>query len=310
MDPSWKVYVSGHAGMVGSALLRKLSALGYDNLATAPRHNLDLTDQSAVRRFFERERPDAVIVAAARVGGIGANSAYPAEFLYQNLAIATHQIHAAHEFGVKRLLFLGSACIYPRIAPQPIPESCLLSGELEPTNEAYAIAKIAGLKLCQYYRKQYGAKFHSLMPANLYGPGDNYDLPSSHVIPAFIRKFHEAKENGNAQVVIWGTGTPRREFLHVDDLADAAIFLMGLEDPPDWVNVGSGEEVSINQLARLAQNAVGYRGEILRDTDKPDGAPRRLLDISLLNRLGWRSKIDLPTGLAKTYQSFLQETTP
>ena len=307
MDRSWKVFVSGHAGMVGSALLRKLKSLGYEKIATATRRNLELTDQSSVRRFFERERPDAVIVGAAKVGGIGANNAFPAEFLYQNLAIATHQIHAAHEFGVKRLLFLGSACIYPRLAPQPTPESCLLGGKLEPTNEAYAIAKIAGMKLCQYYREQYGVIFHSLMPANLYGPGDSYDLHNSHVIPAFIRRFHRAKEEGSPQVVIWGTGTPLREFLHVDDLAEAAIYLMDLEDPPDWVNVGSGEEVSIDELARLIQSTVGYRGEIRHDTSKPDGAPRRLLDISLLTRMGWRSQIDLPTGLSKTYQSFLQE---
>ena len=308
MHSSWKVFVSGHGGMVGSALLRKLESLGYEQIRTATRRELDLTDQSAVRRFFERERPDAVIVAAARVGGIGANNAFPAEFIYQNLAIATHQIHAANEFGVKRLLFLGSACMYPKFSPQPTPESCLLSGELEPTNEPYAIAKIAALKLCQYYRKQYGVIFHSLMPANLYGTGDRYDLDNSHVIPALIRKFHQAKEKGSPQVVIWGTGTPRREFLHVDDLAEAAIYLMGLEEPPDWVNVGSGEEISINDLARLVQRTVGYRGEILHDTGKPDGAPRRLLDLSLLNQLGWRRKIDLPTGLVKTYRSYLQET--
>lgn len=307
MDPSWKVFVSGHEGMVGSALLRKLESLGYEKIETAARRELDLTDQSAVRRFFERERPDAVIVAAARVGGIGANSAFPAEFIYQNLAIALHQIHAAHEFGVKRLLFLGSSCIYPKFAPQPTPESSLLSGELEPTNEPYAVAKIAALKLCQYYRRQYGVVFHSLMPANLYGPGDKYDLQCSHVIPALIRRFHQARESVTPRVVIWGTGTPRREFLHVDDLADAAIYLMGLENPPDWVNVGSGDEISIDDLARLIRRTVGYRGEILHDTAKPDGAPRRLLDISLLKRLGWRRKIALPAGLTKTYQSYLQE---
>ena len=294
--------------MVGSALLRKLESLGYEQIETATRQELDLTDQSAVGRFFDRKRPDAVIVAAARVGGIGANKAFPAEFIYQNLAIATHQIHAAYESGVKRLLFLGSSCMYPKFAPQPTPESCLLSGELEPTNEPYAIAKIAALKLCQYYRKQYGVNFHSLMPANLYGSGDRYDLNSSHVIPALIRRFHQAKKKGSPQVVIWGTGTPRREFLHVDDLAEASIHLMGLEDPPDWVNIGSGEEISINDLARLIQKTVGYRGEILHDPGKPDGAPRRLLDLSLLNQLGWRRKIDLPTGLVKTYQSYLQET--
>ncbi len=308
MDPSWKVFVSGHGGMVGSALLRKLQALGYEEIETATRRELDLTDQTAVRRFYELEKPDAVIMAAAKVGGIGANSTFPAEFIYQNLVIATHQIHAAYEFGVKRLLFLGSSCIYPKFASQPMPESCLLTGELEPTNEPYAVAKIAGLKLCQYYRRQYGVMFHSLMSANLYGPGDNYNLENSHVLPAFIRKFHEAKENGNPRVVIWGTGTPKREFLHVDDLADASIYLMGLEDPPDWVNVGSGDEVSINDLALLVKKAVGYEGEIVHDTSKPDGTPRKLLDISLLNQLGWRRRIDLPTGIQKACQSFLEET--
>ena len=307
MDPSWKVYVSGHLGMVGSAIVRKLDALGYEEVETANRDELDLTDQTAVRRFYELEQPDAVIVAAAKVGGIGANSTYPADFLYENLAIATNQIQAAYEFGVKRLLFLGSSCIYPKHAPQPMPEDCLLTSELEPTNEPYAIAKIAGLKLCQYFRKQYGVMYHSLMPTNLYGPGDNYHLENSHVLPALIRKFHEAKENGAPEVVMWGTGTPLREFLHVDDLADASIFLMGLENPPDWVNVGSGDEVSIRELAEAVKTAVGYEGTIVQDTSKPDGTPRKLMDNSLLKGLGWTRKIDLQTGIAKTYQSFLEE---
>ncbi|QXD23955.1 GDP-L-fucose synthase [Opitutia bacterium ISCC 51] len=307
MDPSWKVYVSGHRGMVGSAIVRKLDSLGYEEIETSTRAELDLTDQTAVRRFYELERPDAVVIAAAKVGGIGANSTYPAGFIYENLAIATNQIHAAYEFGVKRLLFLGSSCIYPKQAPQPMPEDCLLTSELEPSNEPYAIAKIAGLKMCQYYRKQYGVMFHSLMPTNLYGPGDNYHLENSHVLPALIRKFHEAKENGDPEVVMWGTGTPLREFLHVDDLADASLFLMGLNNPPDWVNVGSGDEVSIRQLAESVKNAVGYEGTIVQDLDKPDGTPRKLMDNSLLNSLGWTREIDLDSGIKRTYESFLAE---
>jgi len=248
-----------------------------------------------------------VIIAAAKVGGIGANEAHPAEFIYENLIIAANQIQAAHKFGVKRLLFLGSSCIYPKHAQQPMPEDCLLKSELEPTNEPYAIAKIAGLKLCQYYRKQYGVMFHSLMPTNLYGPGDNYDLANSHVLPAFIRKFHEAKENGDPEVVMWGSGASKREFLHVDDLADASLFLLGLDNPPDWVNVGSGDELTIRELAEKIKTAVGYEGEIVSDKTKPDGTPRKLLDISLLRELGWQQQIDLHTGINHTYQSFLQE---
>ena len=307
MDPSWKVFVSGHRGMVGSAIVRKLDSLGYEEIETATREELDLTDQTSVLRFYELKKPDAVIVAAAKVGGIGANSTYPAEFLYENLMIAANQIPAAFEFGVQRLLFLGSSCIYPKLAPQPMTESCLLTSKLEPTNEPYAIAKIAGLKLCQYYRKQFGVMFHSLMPTNLYGPGDNYDLKNSHVLPALIRKFHEAKENNDPEVVMWGTGTPLREFLHVDDLADASLFLMKLENPPDWVNVGSGDEVSIKDLFLMVKEAVGYQGETVQDTDKPDGTPRKLLDVSQLNQFGWKRKIDLPTGLKMTCQSYLEE---
>lgn len=307
MDPSWKIYISGHRGMVGSALVRKFQSLGYGDIETATRDELDLTDQTAVRRFYELEKPDAVVIAAAKVGGIGANSTYPADFIYENLVIAANQIQAAYEFGVKRLLFLGSSCIYPKFAPQPMPESCLLTSELEPTNEPYAIAKIAGLKLCQYYRRQYGVQFHSLMPTNLYGPSDNYDLENSHVLPALIRKFHEAKENGSTEVVMWGSGTPQREFLHVDDLADASLFLMNLENPPDWVNVGSGDEVTIRELANTIKEVIGYEGQIVQDTTKPDGTPRKLLDVSLLQELGWRRKIDLPMGIKLTYESFLSE---
>jgi len=307
MDPSWKVYVSGHKGMVGSAIVRSLQAQGYENIIQADRSEIDLTDQTSVLRFLELEKPDAVIIAAAKVGGIGANSTYPAEFIYENLAIANNLIHGSYLNAVKRVLFLGSSCIYPKHAPQPMPESCLLTSELEPTNEPYAIAKICGLKLCQYYRKQYGVMYHSLMPTNLYGPGDNYHLENSHVLPALIRKFHEAKERGDKEVVMWGTGSPLREFLHADDLAEAALFLMQLENPPDWVNVGSGDEVSIRDLALQVKEAVGFEGEIVQDTSKPDGTPRKLLDISLLSSLGWQRKIDLPTGLKKTYQSFLDE---
>lgn len=306
MDPSWKVYISGHRGMVGSALVRKFESLGYDEIETATREELDLTDQTAVRRFYELEKPDAVIIAAAKVGGIGANSTFPADFIYENLVIAANQIHAAYEFGVKRLLFLGSSCIYPKFASQPIKESSLLTDELESTNEPYAIAKIAGLKLCQFYRKQHGVLFHSLMPTNLYGPGDNYNLDNSHVLPALIRKFHEAKERGHSEVVMWGSGTPQREFLHVDDLADASVFLMNLETPPDWVNVGSGEEVTILELANLIKETVGYTGTIIQDLTKPDGTPRKLLDVTVIKDLGWERKINLNTGIKKTYESFLE----
>ena len=306
MDPSWKIYISGHRGMVGSALVRKFESLGYDEIETATREELDLTDQTAVHRFYELEKPDAVIIAAAKVGGIGANSTFPADFIYENLVIAANQIHAAYEFGVKRLLFLGSSCIYPKFASQPIKESSLLTDELESTNEPYAIAKIAGLKLCQFYRKQHRVLFHSLMPTNLYGPGDNYNLDNSHVLPALIRKFHEAKERGHSEVVMWGSGTPQREFLHVDDLADASVFLMNLETPPDWVNVGSGEEVTILELANLIKETVGYTGTIIQDLTKPDGTPRKLLDVTVIKDLGWERKINLNTGIKKTYESFLE----
>ncbi len=302
-----RLFVSGHRGMVGSALVRACEARGWTNVITRTRDELDLTSQEAVRDFYQREQPDAVIVAAARVGGIHANNTYPAQFLYENLAIAQNLIHGAWAAGIRRLLFLGSSCIYPKHAPQPMPEDCLLTGPLEPTNEAYAIAKIAGLKLCQYYRKQYGVLFHSAMPTNLYGPGDNYHPENSHVLPALIRRFHEAKERGDPEVVVWGTGKPRREFLHVDDLAEACLHLLELEAPPDWVNVGVGEDVSIAELADKVKSAIGYTGTIKFDTSKPDGTPRKLLDVSRMKDLGWAAGIPMDEGIASTYRSFLRE---
>jgi GDP-L-fucose synthase len=271
------------------------------------RSELDLGDRAAVEAFYAGERPDAAIIAAARVGGIHANATHPAEFLFENLAIAANAIHGAYRSGVKRLLFLGSSCIYPKHAPQPMTEDCLLTGPLEPTNEAYAIAKIAGLKLAQFYRRQYGVLFHSAMPTNLYGPGDNYNLQNSHVLPALIRKFHEAKQGNGAMVTAWGTGAPRREFLHVDDLADACAFLLRLEDPPDWINVGSGVEVTIRELTAAVAAAAGFSGKIVWDATKPDGTPRKLLDVSRLGALGWRARIGLEEGIARTYASFLAE---
>jgi len=268
---------------------------------------LDLMNQAAVEAFYAAEKPDIAIIAAARVGGIHANQAYPADFLYDNLAIAANTIHAAHAAGVKRLLFLGSSCIYPKHAPQPMPEDCLLTGPFEPTNEAYAIAKIAGLKLCQYYRRQYGVLFHSAMPTNLYGPADNYHLENSHVLPALIRKFHEAREAGRAEVAAWGTGAPRREFLHVDDLADACAFLLRLENPPDWINIGTGTDVTIRELTETVAAVTGFKGRIVWDAAKPDGTPRKLMDVSKLSALGWRARIGLREGVEMTYASFLAE---
>jgi GDP-L-fucose synthase len=302
-----KLFIAGHTGMVGAALVRRFSREPGVTLLLRPRRELDLTAQAAVEAFCAAEKPDAVIVAAAKVGGIHANAAYPAEFLFENLAIAANTVHAAHRHGVKRLLFLGSSCIYPKLAPQPMAEDCLLTGPLEPTNEAYAIAKIAGLKLCQYYRRQHGALFHSAMPTNLYGPGDHYHLQNSHVLPALLRKFHEAKEAGSNEVAIWGTGAPRREFLHVDELADACAFLLKLANPPDWINVGAGTDVSIRELAELVQAVTGFRGRLVFDPTKPDGTPRKLLDVSRLAALGWRAKIPLREGVEKTYASFLAE---
>ena len=298
-----RVFVAGHQGMVGAALLKALEPLGAE-LITRTSVELDLRNQAATDDFFHSARPEIVLFAAARVGGIQANASYPAEFLYDNLVMATHAIHAAYEWGAQRFVYLGSTCIYPRLAPQPIPESALLTGELEATNEAYALAKIAGLKLCQYYRRQYGVLFHSLMPSNLYGPGDNYHLEHAHVVPALLRKFHEANEAGDATVTIWGSGRPLREFLHVDDLATAVLHVAALDDPPDWVNVGSGEEVSIRRLAEMIAEVVGYRGQIVADLARPDGTPRKRTDISLLGSTGWQPSIALRDGLARTYAEF------
>ncbi|MEZ5324400.1 MAG: GDP-L-fucose synthase [Verrucomicrobiales bacterium] len=305
MNAGDKVFVAGHRGMVGKALMRKLESRGDVSILTAGRDQLDLLDQRAVGDFLEAEKPEIVLVAAARVGGIHANRTYPAEFIYDNLMIASNLVHASWKTNVQRLLFLGSSCIYPKMAPQPMPEDCLLSSPLEATNEAYAIAKIAGLKLCQHYRAQYGVMFHSAMPTNLYGPGDNYHPENSHVIPGIIRRFHEAKVNGAESVTIWGTGKPRREFLHVDDLAEACLHLLTVENPPDWINVGSGEDQSIFELATLIAEVVGFRGNILLDLSKPDGTPRKLMDITKLQKLGWKPKIALRDGLKGAYQDFL-----
>ena len=293
--------------MVGSALVRRLEREPATSLVLRRRQELDLCRQESVEDFFQRERPDTVLFAAARVGGIHANQTFPANFIYENLAMASNVIHAAFRSRVKRLLFLGSTCIYPRLADQPLQESCLLSGPLEETNEPYAIAKIAGLKMCQYYRKQYGVLFHSAMPTNLFGPGDNYHSDHSHVVPGLLRRFHEAKERGAEQVMMWGTGRPRREFLHVDDLADAVVHLMRLTDPPDWVNVGTGIDISIRELAELIAEVVGYRGQIVQDLEKPDGTPVKRTDTQLLSSTGWRASIALREGLKETYACFQQE---
>lgn len=294
--------------MVGGALVRRFENEPDVELLLRTRSELDLVDQSAVNSFFAREKPDVAILAAAKVGGIHANNTYPAEFGYENLMMATNAIHAAHQAGVGRLLFLGSSCIYPKLAPQPLHEESLLTGPLEPTNEAYAIAKIAGLKLAEYYRRQYGDCFHSGMPTNLYGSGDNYHGANSHVLPALIRRFHEAKLAGDAQVMAWGTGSPLREFLHVDDLADACAFLLQLENPPDLINIGTGQEISIRELTEKVAAIVGYTGEITWDTSKPDGTPRKLMDVSRLAELGWKASTQLDDGLKQTYASFLTET--
>ena len=290
--------------MVGSALLRAAEAVGSFDPLTADRSTVDLCDQRQVFEFLAGTKPDVVVVAAAKVGGIHANSTYPADFIYENLAIAANLVHGSFLAGVPRLLFLGSSCIYPKHAPQPMTEDCLLTSPLEPTNEAYAIAKIAGLKLCQHYRAQHGVCYHGAMPTNLYGPGDNYHAENSHVIPALIRRFHEARERGDSSVTIWGTGTPRREFLHVDDLAAACFHLMGLENPPDWVNVGTGEDLTILELAQLVARVTGFKGEILTDPDKPDGTPRKLLDISKIVATGWKPSTPLADGLAAAYEDF------
>ena len=302
-----KLYIAGHQGMVGSALVRRFAREKDVHLVSRLKRELDLTNQAQVQAFFASERPDIAIIAAAKVGGIHANNTYPADFIYDNMIVAANTIHAAHASGVKRLLFLGSSCIYPKLAPQPMPEDCLLTSPLEPTNEAYAIAKIAGLKLCQYYRKQYDVLFHSAMPTNLYGPVDNYHPQNSHVLPALIRKFHEAKQENRPEVIAWGTGSPRREFLHVDDLADACAFLLRLDNPPDWINVGTGTDVTIKELTETIAAVTGYSGRIVWDSSKPDGTPRKLMDVSRLTALGWRARLGLREGVERTYQSFLAE---
>lgn len=307
MNLASKIYVAGHKGMVGDAVIRNLKTQGYENILTRDRSVLDLTHQAAVEAFFASEKPEIVIMAAAKVGGIHSNDTYPASFLYDNLAIATNTVHAAFRAGTGQFLFLGSSCIYPKLAPQPLKESSLLSSALEPTNEAYAIAKIAGLKLCQYYRKQYGVLFHSLMPTNLYGRGDNYHPENSHLLPAMIRRFHEAKLANTESVTIWGTGTPRRELMHVDDLAEAIIHVLGLEDPPDLMNVGTGIDHSVMEIAGIVKRTIGFEGNIETDPSRPDGTPRKLLDVSLLKKQGWSSKIPLEKGIADTYKWYLEE---
>ena len=305
LNSSTRIYVAGHRGMVGSAIVRSLKKIGCDNLILRTRQELDLCDSAAVHSFFAEEKPEVVVVAAARVGGIHANATYPAEFLHENLATAHNAIHEAWTHGTKRLLFLGSSCIYPREAPQPMTEECLLTSPLEPTNEAYAIAKIAGLKLCQYYRKQYGILFHSAMPTNLYGPGDNYHPENSHVLPALLRRFHEAKESNAPTVTLWGTGVARREFLHVDDLAAALLKLLELETPPDWINAGSGSDITIFDLANIIAKITGYQGELVWDSSRPDGTPRKFMDSSRLLATGWKPQYDLESGIRHTYADFL-----
>ncbi|KVG10496.1 GDP-fucose synthetase [Burkholderia vietnamiensis] len=306
MNKNTRIFVAGHRGMVGSAVVRNLDARGYVNVVTRGRSELDLTNQNAVEEFFRTEAIEVVVLAAAKVGGILANDTYPADFLYLNLMIEANVIHAAYRSGVQRLVFLGSSCIYPRDCPQPIKEAYLLSGPLEKTNEPYAIAKIAGIKLCESYNRQYGTRYVSLMPTNLYGPNDNYDLRTSHVLPALLRKAHEAKVEGRESLTVWGTGRVRREFLHVDDMADATIFALEVGLESGLYNVGCGSDVTIEELAREAMQAVGFNGRIEFDTTKPDGTPQKLLDVGLLAQLGWRAKIGLREGLASTYQEFLQ----
>jgi GDP-L-fucose synthase len=305
MNQSDKIYVAGHRGMVGGAILRSLHERGFERIITASHRELDLTRQTSVENFLFHHRPDVIVIAAAKVGGIYANSTFPADFIYDNLMIAANIIHAAHLVGTERLLFLGSSCIYPKFAAQPIKESSLLSGALEATNEAYALAKIAGLKLCEHYRTQHGRLFHSAMPCNLYGPGDNYHPENSHVIPALIRRFHEAKVSSSGKTAVWGTGKPLREFLHVDDLAEGCLHLLSLDNPPSLVNIGSGSEVTIAELAQLVAGAVGYSGEIYFDSSKPDGTPRKVMDSSLIRGLGWEPRIDLRSGLTAVYPDFL-----
>lgn len=301
------IYVAGHRGMVGSAVMRRLESLGVENVLTQTSSELDLCNQAATNEFYASKRPDIVVFAAARVGGIHANSTYPANFIYDNLAMAVNSIHAAYENGCKRFLFLGSTCIYPGQAPQPLHESSLLTSPLEVTNEAYAIAKIAGLKMCQHYRSQYGVLFHSAMPANLYGPGDNYHPENSHVMPALIQRCHHAKVDGAEEVVIWGSGKPRREFLHVDDLAEAVVHLIQLENPPNLVNVGTGKDISIQELASLVAEIVGFKGKLLFDASKPDGTMVKRTDTTLINKTGWAPQVGLREGIEQTYECYLKE---
>lgn len=305
MDKNAKIYVAGHRGMVGSAIVRALRAQGYDNIVTRTHHELDLTDQQAVNDFFAAEKPEYVVLAAAKVGGIEANATAPADFMYMNMMLEMNVIHAAWQSGCRKLLFLGSSCIYPRLAPQPMPESCLLTSSLEQTNEAYALAKISGLKYCEYLNRQYGTDFISVMPTNLYGPNDNYHPTHSHVMPALIRRFHEAKERGDAEVVCWGDGSPLREFLYVDDLADLCVFLLNNYSGNETVNAGTGVEITIRELAELVAETVGYKGRIVWDTTKPNGTPRKLLDVSKARRLGWTYKTELADGLRLAYDDFL-----
>jgi GDP-L-fucose synthase len=307
MDKNAKIFVAGHRGMVGSAIKRRLEKEGYTNIVVRSSKELDLRDQAGVRAFFESEKPEYVFLAAAKVGGIYANNTYKAEFIHDNLVIQSNIIHQSYLNGVKKLLFLGSSCIYPKFAPQPIQEDSLLTGELEPTNAPYAVAKIAGIKMCQAYRDQYGCNFISLMPTNLYGPNDNYDLQNAHVLPALIRKFYEAKVEAKPYVEIWGTGSPKREFLHVDDLADACLFLMLNYDSPEIINVGTGEDLTIRDLALLIKKCVGYDGELKFNTDKPDGTPRKLLDVSRINKLGWKARIGLEEGVRAVCNEYAEQ---
>ena len=302
-----KLFIAGHNGMVGGALVRRFQREPGVTLLLRTRQDLDLTNQAAVQAFYAAEKPDTVIVAAAKVGGIHANNTYPADFLYNNLTIAANTIHGAYLAGIKRLFFLGSSCIYPKLAPQPMSEACLLTGLLESTNEAYAIAKIAGLKLCEYYRKQHNVLYHSGMPTNLYGPGDNYHLQNSHVLPALIRKFHEAKEASRPEVVAWGSGSPKREFLHVDELAEVCAYMLQQTNPPDLINIGTGTDVTIRELTEMVSEEIGFAGNIAWDASKPDGPPRKLLNVSQLTALGWKSKVSLRKGIQQTYASFIAE---
>jgi GDP-L-fucose synthase len=309
MDSKGKIYVAGHRGLVGSAIMRRLAAGGYANIVTRTHSELDLTNQSAVNIFFKDERPEYIFLAAAKVGGIYANKTYRSDFIYQNIMIEANIIHAAHRNGAKKLMFLGSSCIYPKHAPQPMKEEYLLTGLLEPTNEPYAIAKIAGIKMCGAYNDQYGTNFMSAMPTNLYGPGDNYDLKNSHVLPALIRKMHDAKIQGACEITVWGSGTPRREFLYSDDLADACVFLMeryNASDIGEFVNIGVGEEVTIRQAAELIADVVGFQGQLVFDSSKPDGTPRKLLDVSRLQALGWKARTGFREGIAMAYADYLQ----